>query len=263
MPAHLDAAELHHGSHRRLLRDEKLPWGKPFARLDAIMVPTVRPVDSLRHVMQVGRLIDCPVVVFCSGSASAASAHQMAEELGAAVLAIDVHRPLASTLPRFATDQLLRANGFGSDSDLSLKRNLGLALARGSSWRRVLFLDDDIAVEDPMQLHHAAGLVDHYRAVGLENHGFEDNSVVCHAYRQAHGKQESFIGGGAMIVDASQTTSFNPNIYNEDWFFLLGDGTPILVARAGAMSQRIFDPFADPERARREELGDTLAEGLF
>ncbi|MEU4692453.1 hypothetical protein [Actinoplanes sp. NPDC023714] len=256
-----DARELHHGSHADLLAEEPHP---PAARrLDAVIVPTAWPVDALRHVMRVGRAIDVPVVALCSRDASAEQARQLADLEDAAVLAVDVDASLARTLPSFATDRLLQKSGFGTTSDLSVKRNLGLVLARGSSWQRVLFLDDDIHIDDPEHLHRVAGLADDFRAVGLANLGYEDNSVVCHAYRAVGGEQGTFIGGGAMIIDAARTRSFYPNIYNEDWFFLLGDGVPFRAARAGVMRQRPYDPFANPARAAGEELGDTLAEGLF
>jgi hypothetical protein len=261
----IEAKELHHGSHAKLLKDEELSDedGAPPSRLDAIIVPTARPVRALRHAMRLGKAIDCPVIALCSRDASAEQARDLADDEGARALAVNVAPSTASLLPSFATDRLLRMTGFGSGSDLSLKRNLGLVLARGSNWRRVLFLDDDIHVNEPKTLHRAAGLVDRYRAVGLANHGFKDNSVVCHAYRELGGKQETFIGGGAMIVDALRTRSFYPNVYNEDWLFLIGDGVPFRAARAGSMRQRAFDPFGNPERAAAEEFGDTLAEGLF
>ncbi|BBH71678.1 hypothetical protein ACTI_83630 [Actinoplanes sp. OR16] len=256
-----DAREIHHGSHADLLAED--PRSARRSKLDAIIVPTAWPADALRHVMQVGKAIDVPVVALCSRAASAEQARRLADHEGAAVLAVDVDQSLSRRLPSFATDRLLQKSGFGTTSDLSLKRNLGLVLARGSSWQRVLFLDDDIHIDDPDDLHAVAGLVDDYRAVGLRNLGYEDNSVVCHAYRQVGGFQSTFIGGGAMIVDAARTRSFYPNIYNEDWFFLLGDGVPFRAARAGVMRQRPYDPFANPARAIGEELGDTLAEGLF
>jgi hypothetical protein len=65
------------------------------------------------------------------------------------------------------------------------------------------------------------------------------------------------------MIDATSTWSYFPNIYNEDWFFLVGDGVPFRAARAGEMKQRAYDPFANPGRAEAEEFGDTLAEGLF
>ncbi|GIE29466.1 hypothetical protein Ait01nite_025110 [Actinoplanes italicus] len=259
----VDARELHHGSHADLLTELPVPADAAGRKLDAIIVPTAWPANALRHAMQVGNETGCTVVALCSRAASAERAIDVADEEGAAVLAVDVKRSLAGKLPESAADVLLQRSGFGTSSDLSLKRNLGLVLARGSGWRRVLFLDDDIHIDQPKQLHQVAGLVDGYRAVGLANEGFEDNSVVCHAYRAVGGEQASFIGGGAMIVDAAQSRSFFPNIYNEDWLFLLGDGVPFKAAKAGVMRQRTYDPFAKPARAIGEELGDTLAEGLF
>ncbi|MBO3743100.1 hypothetical protein [Actinoplanes flavus] len=258
-----DIGEMHHASHAALLDDEDVPADPPDHGLDAIIVPTASKTGALRHAVQVGQEIDCPVVALCSRDASAVQAWWIAQHEGAALMAVDVDRTLAGKLPSFATDHQLRAGGFAGASDLSLKRNLGLVLARGSSWRRVLFLDDDIHIDEPKRLHHIAGLADRYRAVGLANHGFADNSVVCHAYRAVGGAQDTFIGGGAMIVDTARTKSFFPNIYNEDWLFLLGDGVPFTAARAGTMWQRTYDPFANPARAVAEELGDTLAEGLF
>jgi hypothetical protein len=258
----VDVRDLHHGSHAGLLAEESLDGVEP-ARLDAVIVPTAWPVDALRHAMDVGRAIDRPVVALCSKAAGAEQAIRLADEVGASVLAVDVDDSLRAALPDFATDRLLAGHGLGTTSDLSLKRNLGLALARGSGWERVLFLDDDIIVDEPHDLRRAAGLLDRHRAVGLRNTGYEDNSVVCHAYRAVGGKQDTFIGGGAMLVHTGRTASFFPGVYNEDWLFLLGDGVPFRAARAGQMRQRPYDPFANAGRAAAEEFGDTLAEGLF
>jgi hypothetical protein len=77
------------------------------------------------------------------------------------------------------------------------------------------------------------------------------------------GPQEQFIGAGAMAVAPTRTRSFFPANYNDDWFYLLGDAQPPRVAVTGSMRQKKFDPFAKVERARGEEFGDCLAEGLF
>jgi hypothetical protein len=154
-PPSLDARDLHHGSHAGMLVDEELSGElKPArrdaipAKLDAIIVPTAWPVDALRHVMRIGRKLRRPVVALCSRAASAESARKLAEHMRAPVMVVDVDQSLARELPSFQTDRLLQKEGFCSGSDLSLKRNLGLVLARGSSWQRVLFLDDDIHVDD-------------------------------------------------------------------------------------------------------------------
>ena len=146
----VDVRKIHHGSHNHLLSEQSLAGIEP-ARLDAIIVPTAWPVDALRHVMQVGKAIDCPVVALCSKAATAEQATKLANHLDAPVLAVDVDDSLAAVLPAFSTDRLLRDEGFASSSDLSVKRNLGLTLARGSNWKRVLF--PDAALRPPCQLH--------------------------------------------------------------------------------------------------------------
>ena len=94
--------------------------------------------------------------------------------------------------------------------------------------------------------------------------GYPDNSVVCHAYRQAGGRQRSFVGGGALVVEMNRCNSFFPDIYNDDWFFLLdGDKRLQPTAVTGRVYQYPYDPFRNPNRARDEEFGDALAEGLF
>ena len=105
--------------------------------------------------------------------------------------------------------------------DTSAKRNIGLMLCHMLGWKHVTFLDDDIEIPDPGDLERAAGLLDERNLVGLFVDGFPDNSVVCHAYRLAGGPQTSFIGGGAIVVETERTRSFFPDIYNEDWFYML------------------------------------------
>jgi hypothetical protein len=86
---------------------------------------------------------------------------------------------------------------------------------------------------------------------------------VCHAFRAAGGSQETFIGGGALAVAVKQNRSFFPNIYNDDWFFVLDAGKRLQrVAIVGQVLQYPYDPYR-VERARAEEFGDVLAEGIF
>ena len=60
-----------------------------------------------------------------------------------------------------------------------------------------------------------------------------------------------------------QNRSFFPNIYNDDWFFVLDAGKRLQpVATVGQVLQYPYDPYR-VERARAEELGDVLAEGIF
>jgi hypothetical protein len=253
----------HHGSHNELL------WlpdssSSPRRPLDAIIVPTVRRPSFLLPAAQLAAELSCTLVTLHSGKVT--TAEKARRELPAKVdlLTIDVPREGRLRLPRWRTSDLLEGTAFARRSDLSAKRNLGLLLSRMLGWKRLLYLDDDITGLKPHDIERASGMLDVHTAVGLKVNGFPDHSVVCHAYREAGGNQQAFIGGGAMAVQAERSTSFFPDIYNDDWFFLL-DGKRGLqpVAAAGEVTQEPYDPFRTPERARAEELGDVLAEGLY
>jgi hypothetical protein len=163
-----------------------------------------------------------------------------------------------------STDPELAAACSVRTRDLSMKRNLGLVLARILGWKRLMFLDDDIygiIAEDVDAL--AAGLSDHSVSVLIPDK-FEDNSVVCHANRLGGGQQDKFAGAGAMGVrcDRDDLALF-PNVYNEDWFFFAEEAASRKIIMVGESMQVEYDPYDDPERAAKEEFGDLLAEGLY
>ncbi|HKD88064.1 MAG TPA: hypothetical protein VKB62_05990, partial [Streptosporangiaceae bacterium] len=256
----------HHGSHRDLL------WSGDHVqsqRIDAIFVPTIRTPAYLGAASRLAQDLDCALVTLHSRQWT--NAARAAQRLPRSVdlIAIDVPDPALLRLPRFQTSLLAAHKVFPRDprrlpTDLSAKRNLGLVLSRLLGWSRVLFLDDDITGLNPADVLDAGGLLDTHNAVGLQVGGFPDHSVVCHAYRDAGGSQQSFIGGGALAVHVQRSTSFFPEIYNDDWFFLLdGDKGIQPVAMTGRVIQYPYDPFRNPERARAEEFGDVLAEGTY
>jgi len=253
----------HHGSHRRLLwaPTESLAAGRG---INAIIVPTARRPAYLAGAADLARALGCTLVTLHSGKWT--SAPSAAPRLPADVdlIAIDVPEPERLRLPCWETSRLLAGTVFARRTDLSHKRNLALLLSHLLGWSRILFLDDDITGLNPEDVRAASGLLDTHNAVGLQIGGFPDHSVVCHAYRQAGGKQQSFIGGGALAVEVRRSNSFFPDIYNDDWFFLLdGDKRLQPTAVTGQVIQYPYDPFRDPERARAEELGDVLAEGIY
>ena len=249
----------HHGTHRELL--DKPSVAVFPADVDAIIVPTARRVATLKHAIQLAEKLECTLVVLSSKWSSARDAVALAEGR-TALIAIDIEELPAGVVPAFRTCQVLRGTPFERRTDLSLKRNFGLLLSQLIGWERVVFLDDDIEVPEVTDLREAAGLTDRYAGVGLKIDGMPDNSVVCHAYRDAGGRQDTFVGGGAMAVGTKTVTSFFPNIYNEDWFYLLGDDGLRPTTSTGTAIQRPYDPYRE-QRARMEELGDVLAEGLF
>jgi hypothetical protein len=251
---------LHHSSHRHLLKKGKV---RPPATLDAIVVPTARPTDSLHRAADLARYHRCPLVALCSIAADAEATIKLAAKEGVTVLAVNMNELPPDLVPAFRTTAMLKGGDFERRTDTSLKRNLGLLLAVIAGWDNVVFLDDDIAVTEPDHLTDAVGQLAEFAAVGLFVDGFPDNSVVCHAYRDAGGAQDTFIGGGALAVSAKTFDSFFPNIYNEDWFFLLTETRLRQLTMTGSVKQAEYNPYSDPKRAVSEEFGDVLAEGVY
>jgi len=251
----------HHGSHQRLVwsADESVPQ----AKVDAIIVPTTRRVAHLQEAARAALDLGCPLVTLHSGKWTCARDAYRSIDQAVDLIAIDVPEPAHLRLPELETTRLLAATVFEQRSDLSAKRNLGLMLSHMLGWERVVFLDDDIRVPDPGDLSKATGLLSTHAAVGLHIGGYPDNSVVCHAFRDAGGDQGTFVGGGAMAVEVKRNRSFFPKVYNEDWFYLLDAGKRLQsVATVGEVLQYPYDPYR-AERARGQELGDVLAEGIF
>ena len=254
----------HHGSHQDLLWSP--PAGSSFAHrgVDAVVVPTFRRPAYLAEAADLARTLNCFLVTLHSGPWTTAA--KAADRLPADVnlIAVDVPDPTQLNLPYWDTSRMLAGTVFARRTDLSAKRNLALLLSHMVGWSRILFLDDDITSLDPDDVRKASSLLGTHNAVGLRVGGFPDHSVVCHAYREAGGEQQSFIGGGALVIEVKRSNSFFPDVYNDDWFFLL-DGRKSLqpVAVTGQVIQYPYDPFRNPDRARAEELGDVLAEGIY
>ena len=255
-------ADNHSGSHLDLLRSTKFdPPGS--AIVDAIIVPVAYSTDGLDTAIALARKLECPLLALCSQDATAANAVSRATNRGIELVAIDTENIPHHLLPSFETTELLSSTVFAHTRDTSAKRNLGLLLAQLMGWRRIFFLDVDITVPEPGDLCHAAYLLDRYAAVGLTIDEFPDNSVVCHANRATGGDQRIFIGGGALAVNTAATSSsFFPDVYNEDWFFLLDGSGLYPAASTGLAKQDRYNPYSTA-RAEAEEFGDCLAEGLF
>lgn len=234
------------------------------APVDAIVVPTARPAESLKVAIDLAGQCGCVLVALCSRQAVSEVVIELAQASGVELVCVDVTQDYRSwgVLPDFNADQLLDGTAYERRTDVGFKRNLALLLALLVGWRRMFFLDDDIVVDDAEDLRRAAGLLRDYPAVGLEVGGFPDNSVVCHANRAVGSFQDTFIGGGAMAVDPMRINSFYPKIYNEDWFLLVGGRKSRRYAVVGEASQAEYDPY-DSARARSEEFGDCVAEGVY
>lgn len=244
--------------------------------LDAIVVPASRPAHNLDHAITLARAADCHLVILCSHATNPADVHELLD-LRSFPAATVIGIPPAYSHEFFAfetTDWIgkkLPAACAVRDSDLSVKRNVGLVLARMLGWRRIFFMDDDIRDVDAPALLATVSLLAadkpgerRYHSAGMSAAEFPDNSVVCHARRAIGQFQGIFVSGSALAVDCTVPVAFFPDVYNEDWLFFYDDIVEGRLGSSGHIATQLrYDPFAEPQRAAAQEFGDVIAEGLY
>ncbi len=237
--------------------------------LDAIIVPASRPAAHLDHAVTLAKFADCWLLVLCSqGLRSAEVRRFLAARSFTKAIVIDLPRGYSHELLYFPAllslkDDLPPACG-SYVTDLSMKRNVGLVLARMLQWRRIFFLDDDIRDINFPDLQSTVNMLGSFPAVGMWVTSFPDNSIVCHANRMTAGSQDVFVSGAALAVDCDADVGFFPDIYNEDWLFFFDDAAASRLANSGLKATQLcYYPFANARRAAWQEFGDVLAEGLY
>ncbi len=254
----------HVASHASLLRDVSAFAPSPTnSRIDAIVVPASRP--NLQRIIGLSAMLSVPLVVLCSKQAKVEKVAKRVEStFGARALVVDVpHDYQLLRHHHLTSDKTFFSASAERSSDLSMKRNIGLVLARLRGWSKILFVDDDMQLS-PRDVFRFSGSLDRNPVAAMASRYFPDNSVVCHARRLAGLGQDVFVSGAVLGVNTQHAAvSFFPDIYNEDWFFFARHAAERSLPKIGEARQDEYLPFADPERAAREEFGDVLAEGLY
>jgi hypothetical protein len=244
--------------------------------LDAIIVPAARPARNLQTAIRLATGTGARLIVLCSFRTHT-------DEVRALLAEHSLPDAAVVEMPENCDDWILRDfettrwvhDGPGKavcgarNSDLSLKRNTGLLLARMLGWERIFFMDDDIreisadtVLSTVSLLGAAAG--GGYRTAGMSVKEYPDNSVVCHARREVGEDQGVFVSGSVLAVDCGVPFDFFPDLYNEDWLFFYRDAAEGRLATPGSLAEQLpYDPFADPQRAASQEFGDVIAEGLY
>jgi hypothetical protein len=266
---------LQYPTHAGLIEPSSPPVPSAGAGLDAIIVPAARPADNLQTAIELATETGARLIVLCSFRTHANDVRALLAKNSlpnAAVVAMPRKRGKWS-LHDFDTTRWVH-NGPGKavcgtrNSDLSMKRNTGLLLARMLGWERIFFMDDDIrgvSADTVLSTVSLLGTADGgYRTAAMSVEEYPDNSVVCHARREVGAYQGVFVSGSVLAVDCRGPFDFFPDLYNEDWLFFYRDAAEERLATRGSFAKQLpYDPFADPQRAASEEFGDVIAEGLY
>jgi hypothetical protein len=237
--------------------------------LDAIIVPGTRPATYLDHAVTLARAAKCSLVILCSHYLDSREAKEYLDARSfSRAIVIQLPAGYAHRLFDFREllaikDQLPPACS-SHVTDLSMKRNVGLVLAKMAGWRRVFFLDDDIRDISYPDLQRTVDMLRSFSAAGMWVTDFPDNSIVCHANRVTGGSQDVFVSGAALAVDCQGDIGFFPDIYNEDWLFFFDAASKGQLGNSYLKATQLYYyPFANAERAAWQEFGDVLAEGLY
>ena len=207
-------------SHARLYQEVSRSPAPPVrsrrGRLDAVIVPASRPASFLQRTIEMSASLGVLLVVLCSKRTKVKHvAQRVSKTPGARSLIVKIpnqwSHPKIPT--RTSTDIFQNANA-NRMSDLSLKRNLGLLLARLHGWNKVAFLDDDIRLSEVRSVARLAAQLDMHQVTGMLVREHPDNSVVCHARRLAGLAQDVFVTGAVLGVHSnSLPLAFFPDIY--------------------------------------------------
>jgi hypothetical protein len=249
---------------------------KPDDSMDAIIVPAARSVEHIEAAASLAKLTGTLLITLCSHNASSSRMATIFDDLSVPRWwAVDM--PPGYTIPSVglaSAEEILPPARRINPSNLSDKRNVGVALGNMAGLQKIFFVDDDVVIGQEL-LHSASLMLTGHKVAGLRCGGFPDKAVVDHAetaivryHRSSAGIKSvkaGHISGNSVAVDVQRSEIFfPPEIYNEDLFAfydLYSEGSAALVN--GHYSQADFDPFADPDRARIEEFGEVLAHGLY
>jgi hypothetical protein len=259
-----------HETHNSLAWEDKLGnVPREHLQLDAIIVPASRREWNLDQAISLARAARCWLLILCSRELRSTDAkRQLAARSYHNAIVVDVPKGYSHELFHFSRlvsvkDELPPARHF-YNADISIKRNIGLAVARMMEWRYIFFLDDDIRDVSDTELRSTVDMLGSFAAAGLWVTEYPDNSAVCHANRITGAPQDVFVTGAALAVDTAANIGFFPDIYNEDWLFFFDYAAEKRLAKSEfEVTQLRYDPFTNPRRAAWQEFGDLLAEGLY
>lgn len=161
------------------------------------------------------------------------------------------------------TSTQMSTRPFGLQWDLPLKRNYALWYSKKRKYRKILLVDDDIRGLVASTLYLGSSCLDNYSIAGCFVEEFPDASIVDHLELLSGKNVYPFLSGSFLFVRPSDSLSFFPKIYNEDWIFMIHHIIGRRICAFGSIRQMPYDPFQDINKAAFQEFGEIITEGLY
>lgn len=148
--------------------------------------------------------------------------------------------------------------------DLPIKRNIALQLARDWGLRKICLLDDDITISRHQILTASSAVSNNSPMAGFYVLDYPDVSTIDHVERLTTGMPSMTIpGGNCLFLLVEEVDGYFPYIYNDDWIYVLNNGTRKLGTALGEVRQSVHAPWNDHGRVRFEEFGEVVISGLL
>lgn len=147
--------------------------------------------------------------------------------------------------------------------DLPIKRNYVLLYSRKKGYTRILLIDDDIRMLTLNKIKSGNNMLYRYIISGCFIQDSPDTSILGHLQRIIGEQIFPFLSGSFLFLRPFDVKGFFPNIYNEDWLFMLPHIIEHSICSFGNVCQIYSDPFTDPKKASFQEFGDIIADSLY
>ncbi len=150
-----------------------------------------------------------------------------------------------------------------SNWDLPIKRNYAINYSMLNNFQKIVLIDDDIRGISPEVLEKGCRCLDYYSVAGCFVEDYPDTSIFGHLERASNIPVQTFISGSFLFLTTKNICSFFPQIYNEDWLFMLPFILKKDICSFGNIQQLEYDPFSNPHRAAFQEFGEIIADCLY
>lgn len=165
------------------------------------------------------------------------------------------------TFPKYSF--LLRKPGT-SEWNLGFARNFALLYSKWLNADKVLFMDDDIQVQNLKLIDDLFQSIKGFQFVGANIKGLVDDSALGHIATDLGIFNERMLSGGFMVFNPNSIDQYFLNNYNEDWIWLFLQLKRKKYFQTGEVFQELTNPLANYQnKIIFQEYGEIALDGIL